>query len=486
MIIIERKPVRFYPDYQRVIIRFFENGRDRSIGLVRKILEMDDKTVELTLAQTLRDFAKRHRNLTAVFLAHFEKVREMLKDSSLQFKGLKENRKFLIGAYFSREYSIESAAFFNPSMVESPDQTGLEDGSKRVIISFRATGEGHISSIVFRSGVIDYKNEIHIENNRSYVNQPKIVKRHSYNKKNFINKVKGMGVPDDIISLVMEPLGEDFIYGELLKSTKEALSQNNIGEAKKQAIEEIIWMADSHYKIQFSRDTDISERVIFPISYTERQGIEDARFVKFTDDDGRIFYYATYTAYDGHTILPKLILTEDFYHFEIKPLHGKGAQNKNLALFPKKINGQYVMLSRLDGVNSYIDFSDYLTLWDKPIKIQEPRYPWEFVQIGNCGAPIETSVGWLVITHGVGPMRRYCLGASLLDLKDPTREIGRIKEPLLIPNSEERDGYVPNVVYSCGSFVHNQKIIIPYGLSDIGTSFLSVDLDRLLERLEKD
>ncbi len=485
MIIIERKSSRFCPDYRRVIVRFFDNGPERSQGLVEKVLSMDDKTVEMTLAQTLRDFAKRHRNLSSKFLIHFEKVRDILRHTSIDFSKIKEDRKLLIGAYFSREYSIESAAFFNPSMVESPDQTGLEDGSKRVIISFRATGEGHISSIVFRSGIIDYKNDLFIEEGRRYIDEPEVVRRHSYNKKRFISRLEKMEIPAEIISLVMDPLGDKFVYGELLKSTIDALNHNHQNEAKTQAIKKIRWMADSHYTVKFSRDTDISERVIFPFSYSESHGIEDARFVKFIDDDGEVYYYATYTAHDGQTILPKLILTRDFYHFEIKPLHGRGATNKNLALFPKKIDGRYVMLSRLDGVNTFIGFSKNLTVWEEPIKIQEPKFPWEFIQIGNCGSPLETPEGWLVVSHGVGPMRRYCLGASLLDLHNPAEELGRLQEPLLLPNDEERDGYVPNVVYSCGSFLHQGKLIVPYGLSDIGAGFFSVELEKLLTRMTK-
>ncbi len=482
-VIVDRKPNRFYPNFKRVIIRFFHNGLERSQGLVKKVLEMQDEDVELSLSQTLRDFARRHRNLTKKFLKHYEKAKELLSGTSIDFKNLTEDKKLLIGSYFSMEYSIESAAFFNPSMVESPDQTGLEEGAKRVVVSFRATGEGHISSIVFHTGVIDHNGNLAFEESGRYVDQPEVVRRHHYNKKRFINKLREMNVDKSIISLVIEPLEEKFIYGDLLKSVNQALDSNNSNEAKKRAIKEIIWLADSHYEIKFSRDTDISERVIFPVSYTERKGIEDARFVRFVDDNGKVTYYATYTAYDGFTILPKLIVTNDFYHFEVKPLHGQGAQNKNLALFPRKINGKYVMLSRIDGVNSYIGFSDNINVWDKPVKIQEPYYPWEYIQIGNCGAPEETSAGWLLITHGVGPMRRYCLGASLLDLNDPTKEIGRLKEPLLIPNEEEREGYVPNVVYSCGSIIHNDKIIIPYGLSDTGAGFLSVELDGLIEKL---
>ncbi|RYE20772.1 MAG: glycosidase, partial [Sphingobacteriales bacterium] len=229
-----------------------------------------------------------------------------------------------------------------------------------------------------------------------------------------------------------------------------------------------------------------SDRVIFPISEYERKGIEDARFVKFIDEDGSHVYYATYTAYDGSLIMPKLLQTTDFYNFKIMPLYGAGAQNKNLALFPRKINGKYAMISRIDGCNNYIMYSDKINIWEEPTLLQEPRFTWEFVQIGNCGSPIETEHGWIMITHGVGPMRRYVLGASLLKLDDPSVEIGRLKEPLIIPNSDEREGYVPNVIYSCGSIVNNNKLIIPYGLSDYSTSFVEVDMDDLINRLKED
>jgi predicted GH43/DUF377 family glycosyl hydrolase len=482
-IIVDRLPDRFYPDHKRVIIRFFENGIERSKDIVQKVHDMDNKEVDLTLAQTLREFSRRHRNISHKFLLHYEKVKALLQNTDFDFTRLREQKKLLIGSYFSMEYSIISAAFFNPSMVESPDQTGLEEGSKRVIVSFRATGEGHLSSIVFHTGIININGELQFEKTGHYVDEAEVVKRHHYNKVSFMKKLREMTVDEDILSMVMKPLPEKFIYGDLLRIVDETLEQNNISEERKRAIKEIVWLADSHYKIEFSRDTHISERVIFPISYTESKGIEDARFVRFVDDDGSVTYYATYTAYNGHAILPKLIVTDDFYNFEVKPLHGEGAQNKNLALFPRKINGKYVMLSRIDGINSYIGFSDNLNVWEKPVKIQEPKYPWEFVQIGNCGSPEETKEGWLLITHGVGPMRKYCLGASLLDLDDPTKEIARLKDPLLMPNEKEREGYVPNVVYSCGSYIHNNKLIIPYGLSDTSSGFASVDLDELLDKL---
>jgi predicted GH43/DUF377 family glycosyl hydrolase len=248
-------------------------------------------------------------------------------------------------------------------------------------------------------------------------------------------------------------------------------------------IEAILWLAKSHYEVKFSLDTAISERVIFPVSISEVNGIEDARFVKFTDDNGEITYYGTYTAYDGYAILPKLIKTSDFYHFKIMPIHGAYAQNKGMSLFPRRIDGKYAIISRSDGINNYIMFSDNINIWETAKKIQEPVFPWELVKIGNSGSPLETEKGWLLITHGVGPMRTYCLGATLLDRDDPTRVIGRLKEPLLFPNEEEREGYVPNVVYSCGSIIHNNELIIAYGMSDYASGFASIPLNELLSKL---
>jgi predicted GH43/DUF377 family glycosyl hydrolase len=292
-----------------------------------------------------------------------------------------------------------------------------------------------------------------------------------------------MNIQKDVIPLVMDQLGDQFIYGELLAAIENVMQQKDLSFTRKKVIQAIKWLASSHYEVLFSLDTAISERVLFPASRSESNGIEDARFVRFTDEDGNITYYATYTAYDGFSILPKLIETKDFYHFKVVPIHGEYTQHKGMALFPRKINGEYAMMSRIDGVNNYVMFSDSINLWLKAEKVQEPVYPWELVQIGNAGSPIETEQGWLVITHGVGPMRTYCLGVILLDLEDPTKIIGRLKEPLLTANEEEREGYVPNVVYSCGSLIHNGELIIPYGMSDCAASFASVSLDELIPQL---
>jgi len=293
-----------------------------------------------------------------------------------------------------------------------------------------------------------------------------------------------MLLDDEVVSSVLDRLNDTFIYGELRLAVEQTLAENNDPSSyKKKMIEKIFWLADSHYEIIFSKDTHITERVIFPVSYTESNGIEDARFVRFTEDDGTVIYYATYTAYSGKAILPKLMETEDFYHFRIRPLHGHGAQNKNLALFPRKINGKYAMISRIDGKNNYIGFSDNIIIWEELQLLHKPEAFWEFVKVGNCGSPIETDKGWLVITHGVGPLRQYSLGAILLDIDDPTKVIGRLTEPLLVPNDEEREGYVPNVVYSCGSMIHNDMLVIPYGISDTASGFMMIGIKELLNRL---
>lgn len=288
---------------------------------------------------------------------------------------------------------------------------------------------------------------------------------------------------NDISTEILSHLDDFFYYTGLKEAIKKVQESRILNLDQRKTLKQMLWLARSHYEVVFSQDTDISERVIFPVSRTERNGIEDARFVKFTERNGESCYYATYTAYDGYTILPKLIETKDFYHFKILPMHGECTRDKNFALFPRKINGRYAMLSRIDGVNQYIMFSDNITLWETAQILWEPKYKWELIQVGNCGSPIETDEGWLVITHGVGQMRKYCIGALLLDLKDPTKVIGSLEEPLITPNEDEREGYVPNVVYSCGSLVHNDALIIPYAISDYASSYATVNLRTLLYKL---
>jgi len=480
---VKRKPVYFNPDSRRVITRFFLPGEDRARTTIRMVLAMSQDEQARLFKQVLRDFSRRHRNITRAFDQNFERVKHLLDDLDVPVESLSKKTRYIIGAYFTQEFSIESAAFFNPSIVEDPYQGNIPKGRKRVILSFRATGEGHLSSIVFRGGVIDEHNDFQFESAGDFVDVPEIVTRHIYDKKLFLAKLAEMNIKKDVIHMVMDKLPENFNYGRLQAAIAKTIREHDLSYTRQQVVKAINWLAKSHYEVTFSFDTAISDRVLFPLSFAESNGIEDARFVRFTDEDGSTVYYATYTAYDGFAILPKLIVTEDFYQFKVNPIHGEHVQNKGLALFPRKIKGQYAMLARLDGVSNFVMFSKDINLWNSAHKIHEPRYPWQFVQVGNAGSPIETKHGWLVVTHGVGPMRTYSLGAMLLDLEDPTKVIARLKEPLLTANEEERDGYIPNVVYSCGSLIHNNELIVPYAMSDYASSIAAFPLDELFDEL---
>jgi predicted GH43/DUF377 family glycosyl hydrolase len=482
---VARKNIRFNPDSTRVVARYFTNGEQRVQRMVRRIMGLDEKQVYIALEHTLREFASRHRNISRIFFKHCANIQCIIESLEIDYSELSNERKMLIGSYCTSEYSLESAAFFNPSIIEDLDQLYLDPGEKRVILSFRATGEGHISSIVFRRGVLDKNNDLQMMKVGDHIDMAEISHKKLYNKKRFVKKLKEMGIPDKYSMSIMKNLPEKFEYYALQEAVNKVLNDETISAARRIALEEVTWLADSFYDVEFTHDSDITERVLFPISDSESRGIEDARFVRFMDDDKTEKIYATYTAYNGHTILPKLLSTEDFYTFRVMPLHGSGAQNKNLAMFPKKIKGKYAMLARIDGENNYVMFSERPTVWNNAVMIQEPRFPWEFVQIGNCGSPIWTKEGWLVISHGVGPMRRYCLGASLLDLDDPTKEIGRLEEPLLAPREDEREGYVPNVVYSCGALIHNESLILPYAVSDYSSTYGVVDMAELLGALRK-
>nr|WP_294898083.1 glycoside hydrolase family 130 protein [uncultured Pedobacter sp.] len=478
---ITRKNVTVMPDSKRVIARFFYNGEERAKEILAHLNNFDEQAVYDLIAPILQEFSKRHRNITRILEKHADKLMLEIPEEAQGIRETSRFRKLLIGAYFTHEYSIESAAFFNPSIIEDPDQSDLVEGERRLIISFRAVGEGHISSIVFRRALLKKNNDIEVMPAGRYVDEAEIVKNNVYKKELFLEKAEDARISKKTLKLAHEHLPEKFDYRELKNVVENLLADHT--DKPGTELQKLLWLADSYHEIIFSLDTDISDRIIYPITEYERKGIEDARFVKFTDDEGGIKYYATYTAYDGKTIMPKLLETTDFYDFKVRPVYGSGAKNKNLALFPRKINGKYVMMSRIDGWNNYIMYSDKINIWTDPIQLQSPKYSWEFVQIGNCGSPIETEHGWLVVTHGVGAMRRYCLGISLLDLNDPGREIGRLKEPLLIANTDEREGYVPNVVYSCGSIINNGELIIPYGLSDYSSSFMTVNLNDLMERL---
>ena len=452
-----------------------ERGRVRRI--IQRILDLPDMAAQKLLAQTMTSFSGRHEDLGHVFGRHLNEV----KDHVPRDARLSDVQRALIGAYFTKEYAIESAALFNPCIVPHPDQSHLDKGSLRFVMSLRATGEGHISSIVFRSGVLDQKNAFHLDSISEFVETPDLLSDRIYKRSLFQRKLNEMWAGNEVTDYVFSQMAEDFTYDELMNTMGMLRADPQFSKTfQDKTLEIICWLADSNYEVCFHPDHHISERVIFPVSKNESRGIEDARFVQFFDDNGEATYYATYTAYNGVTILPQLIETKDFVKFNVLTLNGKAIQNKGMALFPRQIRGRYVMLSRQDGENNHVMFSDNLHFWQASEIIQEPEFPWEFIQIGNCGSPLETDKGWLVLTHGVGPMRQYCIGAILLDLEQPSRIIARLDEPLLAPNENEREGYVPNVVYSCGAIIHNGELVISYAMSDMNSGIATVDVGELM------
>lgn len=479
---LRRHEVTLLPESARVIVRPFIPGEAHRITtIIGRVLALTEEEVVIHLARVRLEFDERHFDIEKVLLAHFQKVHSYIFTD----RPLSRERELLIGALFSGEYALESAAIFNPSIVPHPDQEGVAEGGLRFIMSLRATGEGHISSIEFRVGIIDPAGKITLDEISRFVTAPEIVPNPGYRKRRFLIKLSEMGFDDGHTAEVFAPLGESFTRSELNQRVGTVRHENEPQTRDFQrTLECIQWLADSNYELRFSEKLALSERIIFPVSPNETNGIEDARFVRFVEDDGQVMYYATYTAYNGRAILPQLIETEDFLHFRILTLNGAAVQNKGMALFPRKVNGRYAMLSRQDDENLFLMFSDSPHHWSDSRIILRPSEMWESVKIGNCGSPIETEAGWLVITHGVGPMRKYCIGAALLDLHDPARVIGRLREPLLAPEGNEREGYVPNVVYSCGSLLHGRELILPYAVSDRASAIASIPLDDLLAALK--
>ena len=349
----------------------------------------------------------------------------------------------------------------------------------------RATGEGHISSITSRDGIVSARHRITLTPPVEFATEPERVPNAAYDKPLFARKLQELGVQNKFCRGVLEQLNDSFTMNELRRVLPEERKHAEVSDAAAdRAARGILLLAESNYEVRFAEGQPVSQRVIFPSSPSQSNGIEDARFVRFANDDGSFTYYATYTAYDGKIILPQLLETPDFVHFKFITLNGPAVQNKGMALFPRKIDGHYAMISRQDDENILIMFSDNIHFWSEPKLLLSPTQPWEFIKMGNCGSPIETEAGWLVLSHGVGAMRKYCLGAFLLDLKDPTRVLGRLREPLLAPNEAEREGYVPNVVYTCGALLHGRELVIPYAMSDSATSFATVSLDHLLRAMQ--
>jgi predicted GH43/DUF377 family glycosyl hydrolase len=480
---VKRKAIKIVGDTSRVITRLHLPGDSYRIQkIIQRIMRLTSPAAEKLVAQIMAGFSGRHEDIGHIFERHLKEVKEYLPRNTV----LSDVQRALIGAYFTKEYAIESAALFNPSIVPHPDQGNLKKGSLRFIMSLRATGEGHLSSIVFRSGVLDRQNRFFFDPISDFVETPDLKVDPVYKRKPFQRKLNELGAINEITTHILNQLPEDFTYNELLAKIGMLRVKPLFSEANQDRTFEVIcWLADSNYEVSFHADHRVSERVIFPVSKNESRGIEDARFVQFIEKQPEVTYYATYTAYNGKTILPQLIETKDFIKFNILTLNGKAVQNKGMALFPRKIGGRYVMLSRQDGENNHIMFSDNIHFWQESQIIQKPEFPWEFIQLGNCGSPLETDKGWLVLTHGVGPMRQYCIGAMLLDLKKPSKIIARLDEPLLAPHEKEREGYVPNVVYSCGAIIHSDELVIPYAMSDINSGIATVGINDLLSCMRK-
>ena len=476
---VNREGTILKPDQSRVLLRpFIPGNSERVARIIARVMSIPEDGVGALLNEVSAEFSERHEQIHNLFLERFEQVRDLI----LTDQELSEQRRLLIGSYFLAEYSLESAALFNPSIVPHPDQDGLPSGALRFILSLRATGEGHISSITFRIGVIHPDQRIEVFTPSGFLTEPRQIPNPLYEKELFGRKLSELGLAGDFTVRVMDKLPESFALEELAASLKaEQLSlADGITQEDQNAAQGIWLLVQSNCEVQFRPEQEISERILFPTTPSQRNGIEDARFVRFESDNGAHIYYATFTAFDGRIVMPELVETSDFLHFRFITLNGPAAQNKGMALFPRKIGGLYAMLSRQDNENIYVMFSDNVHFWNERKLLLKPAFPWELVQLGNCGSPIETSAGWLVLSHGVGPMRKYCIGAFLLDRDDPTKVLGRLREPLLTPNRNEREGYVPNVVYTCGALVHNGKLIIPYGLADHATGFATVPLADLL------
>jgi predicted GH43/DUF377 family glycosyl hydrolase len=475
---IKRLAERIMPEHDRVITKFFRPGGIHRIQhVIDRVLAMPEDRVVAELDRVNHEFSHRHRRFDDSLWNHYREVERYLPEGA----ELSDKRKMLIGACFTHEYSIAAAAMFNPSIVLHPDQSNLPEGACRFIMSFRATGEGHISSVEFRSGIIDANNHISFEPISPFLEIPRIVIDDTFEKKLFRRKLFEMKADNEVSMRVLDALPEEFTLAQLQDVVSEVKKVRMLPKtAQREVLNTMVWLAQSNYTVKFPPDHGISERVLFPVSENESRGIEDARFVRFVEDDGSVAYYATYTAYNGVRILPQLIETTDFIRFNVLTLNGDGAVDKGMALFPRRINGHYVMLGRQDGENNYIMYSDHLHFWYDPVILQKPRFSWEVIQIGNNGSPLETPEGWLVLTHGVGPMRKYSIGCMLLDLDDPSKIIGQLPDPLLSPNTDEREGYVPNVVYTCGAMIHRGELIIPYAMSDSVSGIATVSVDEVL------
>lgn len=465
------------PDQSRVLLRpFLPGNAERVASIIARAMAIEEPAVAPLLEEVIAVFSQRHQDLSAIFLDRFQQVSGVMASEHPE---VSTARRMLVGSCFLAEYSLESAALFNPSMVPHMDQSGLAPGALRFILSLRATGEGHVSSIVFRTGIIHPDHRIEVSPSNGFLTEPRQIPNPQYEKPLFERSLKSLGLTSGLKHRVMDLLGDTFTLEDLRKALQ-AEPATAVTTEEQNAAQGIWMLARSNFEVRFLPEQELCDRVVFPATPAQRNGIEDARFVHFQKADGSHIYFATFTAYDGTIVMPELLETSDFLHFRFLTLNGPAAKNKGMAMFPRKIDGRFAMLGRQDNESISLMFSDNVHFWNDSQPLLQPEFPWEIVQIGNCGSPIETEAGWLVLSHGVGMMREYSIGAFLLDRDDPAKVLGRLREPLLKPNQAEREGYVPNVVYSCGGLVHNGTLIIPYGLADHATGFATVPLKDVL------
>jgi predicted GH43/DUF377 family glycosyl hydrolase len=479
---------RLLPDPSRVVARLFVPGQELLAGsesrasvVVGRILDLDESEVRRALADVMERFGTRHRALGDIFSRHADRISNRIAANV----ALSEDRRLLLGATFTHEFAIEAAALCNPSLVAHPDQRSTPPGALRFIISVRGVGEGHRSSIGFRTGMLAADGAVTVDDAGPFpiINS---VSPGPFDRGLFHAKLDELRANGENAASVLDALDDRFTQSDLDLAIDRLRTERDTRRTAGDTIAHLRTIAERSYTAVFPASSDVSERVLWPATAMESVGMEDARFVRFVDDDGSFVYYATYTAYDGAAIRQQLLETTDFATFTVSPIVGRAASDKGVALFPRRIGGRFAALSRFDRETNAVAFSDSPRRWNDAVTFQRPTQTWESIQLGNCGSPIETDAGWLVLTHGVGPMRTYSIGAVLLDLDDPTMIIGRLSEPLLSPADDEQDGYVPNVVYSCGAMLHGDTVVIPYGIADSSIGFATVALADLLGELLED
>jgi predicted GH43/DUF377 family glycosyl hydrolase len=483
--LVTRNPQRVAANPARVIVQLFVPGQEgfelqesRAGVVLKRILALTDDDVRSALDDVIVRFEGRHRDLAGTFRRHAHELADRL-DPTIQ---LSEARMLLLGATFTSEYAIEGAALCNPSIVAHPDQTGTAAGSLRFVMSVRGIGEGHLSSIGFRTGVVDADGRATLDEPAPFATKGS-VSGALLDGAVFRGELSRLGSAGETANYIFDVLGERFTRSDLDDGINNLRANLRTRSHAERTVGLIRTIAARFYAVEFPSDVTLSERVLWPAMEAEQAGMEDARFVRFVDDDGSVTYYATYTAYNGSHISQQLLETNDFQSFTSGPLVGKAAANKGLALFPRRINGRYAAMSRSDRETNTVALADHLGVWTSASPCQQPTESWEALQLGNCGPPIETAAGWLVLTHGVGPMRTYSIGAILLDLNDPTQVLGRLRRPLLSPAPDEQNGYVPNVVYSCGALVHADTLVIPYGIADGAIGIATAPLPELLAEM---